>query len=76
MKATFKGKVNYAHRRDDKGEVLVELQLHIKGKVDDAPQNAKDAEVWTTLFVKPIVADQLKIGSMIAITIEEVPNEV
>jgi hypothetical protein len=71
MKAVFEGKINFMHRRDDDGEVRVELQMRNKGSVIDAPQNAKETEVFMTLYVKPVVADQLKIGSVMRITVEE-----
>lgn len=68
MKVSFTAKIKNMLRQEDKARV--ELQFNAKGTVDTAPMNTKEAELITSLLIKPIVADELKIGSNIKITFE------
>lgn len=67
MKATFKGRVHQIDRKQD----LTKLHLDIKGKVDTRLVTAQEAELDALVMVKTIVADSMKIGSYITITVSD-----
>lgn len=73
MKATFKGQV-FKIDREKSG--FVKLHLDLKGKVDTRLVTAQDAELDALVMVKTIVADTMKIGSTITITVsDEEPDD-
>lgn len=75
MKAKFVGSIDKIDRKT--GDSFVHVVLDLDGDVTDAGNiNAKPCELQMVLKLKPLVAGTLKFGSKIAVTIEEVAEEV
>jgi hypothetical protein len=65
MKATFQTKIkNISRKAND-----VEIEFDAVGTVDTNRLPAKDAQMTMKLNLKPIVADELKLGSTITIVV-------
>lgn len=67
MKATFKGQVYQIDRKQD----WTKLHLDVKGKVDTRLVTAQEAELDALVMIKTLVADNMKVGSSITITISD-----
>lgn len=67
MRASFKGKISKILREEEGGAGNVQIQLDLKGKVDTKAVNAKDASLALSLSLKPLIADEIKIGSTITV---------
>lgn len=67
MKATFKTKINSVVRKEHE----VEIEFDAKGTVDTNRLPAKDAQLSMKLYLKPVIADELKIGSIITIVVSD-----
>jgi hypothetical protein len=73
MKATLKGRITRVLRDDDG---TTSLSIETKGKVEETVISAKEALFQGELNLKSLVADQLKIGATITITVtDEADNE-
>lgn len=70
MKAKFIGSIDKIDRKT--GDSFVHVVLDLDGDVTDAGNiNAKPCEVQMLLKLKPLVAENLKFGTKIVVTIEE-----
>lgn len=68
MKAKFKGKVVSTKRNND----FVELSIEMPGVVVETKMPpAKEAKLQGSFFLKPVIADEIKIGSIITITVSD-----
>lgn len=69
MKATYNATIKQVH----KDHVTVELAVVAQGKVDDAKivGDAKLTSMDIVLRLKPVVADQLKLGAKLTITLSD-----
>lgn len=73
MKATLKGRITKVFRQEDG---TTNLTLETRGKVADTTISAKEALFQGELNLKSLVADQLKLGATITITVtDEADNE-
>jgi len=68
MKAILKGKVQ---SMDKKGSGIVAVQLVAVGKVQGVPMSAKETNLTLILDIKELVAEQMKFGSIITVTITD-----
>ena len=76
MKAKFQGTIKRINKCDTTFNVIgspdmVELELSLKGRVQDAAVSAKDTEMHAFLKLKPLVANELKIGANITVTVTD-----
>lgn len=69
MKATLKARI--VSFSTDNGTATLALQSGLASKVDSAPQNAKECSLTGVLKLKMLVADQMKIGSLLTITVSD-----
>jgi len=74
MKVVFQGKIGDICKSGTFETVFVEIDL--KGAVEGKTGHAKETSLTGKLSLKPIVANELKIGTTLRITIEEIqPTE-
>lgn len=71
MRASFKGKISKITRDEDNGAGCVNIELDLKGKVDTKAVNAKEASLSLSLQLKPLIADEIKIGSTITVLLTD-----
>ena len=72
MKAKIKGRVF----KVEKLENFVKLHFNLGGQVVDAQVTGRDCFLEGTLMLKPLVADQLKIGTVLTFEISEAEDNV
>ena len=56
---------------DKKGSGIVAVQLVAVGKVQGVPMSAKETNLTLILDIKELVAEQMKFGSIITVTITD-----
>lgn len=75
MKAKYPGRIVSVTKDADSENVKVEIGS-VYGKVDTNLVSAKDTKITATIWLKPVIANEIKIGSLITINItDELPND-
>lgn len=67
MKAKLTGKITTV----SKCQNIVNITASFTGVVIDAPPNAKEISFEAAMSLKPLIADQLKIGSTLTIIVSD-----
>ena len=78
MKVVFRGKLDAIERigssaASDAPASAVRFKVKMGGRVaepDKMPPNSKDAEIAAEFVLRPVVADEIRIGQAITITID------
>lgn len=60
---------------NDNEKGLVDISFHVGGKISDAPSTAKEAWADVELNIKSLVAEQLRFGQKLYVTISTEPPE-
>lgn len=68
MKIKLQGKISEM-RKDSNGNVT--LSLTTNGKVETHLLNAKDATMSSILIIKGVIADDIKLGSTLTVTVSD-----
>lgn len=70
MKSKLTGKIVSVKKDKDGGNALLEIAT-TTGKVDTRNVTAQETSLTMTLTVKSMVADEMKIGAVLTITISD-----
>ena len=70
MKSTLKGKI-FSIEKDSHSHGVVLLKVNAIGKVDTKLLNAQEVSFNGTLILKQVIADEMKIGATLTITVSD-----
>lgn len=73
MRIFLKGKLGNITKNKTNG--LAEIEVSLRGSVEDAGPNSKESYLNGTLSIKQLVADKLKIGEELAVEINSLESE-
>lgn len=76
MKVKLKGRIKSMQEHDRGGESLVSVHVQPDGNVESAKgPDAKKAQSDIYLYVKPLVAQELKFGQELFVTVSTEPED-
>lgn len=67
MQVKMRSKITSMSRNSNE----VKISLELRGQVQESQSSAKEASMIGTLVLRPIMADQLKIGSTITVILSD-----
>lgn len=65
MKAKLSGKIKSLRQIAESGEIMVEVDMIISGKIESDKASGKDVTALVTMRIKPLFAEELHFGQVL-----------